>query len=107
MRFTRLLVLLSTAPLFFAAPASAIDCQSWSRLGTGQKSGAIDRMIQDVISGQKGRSYELNRNAISRCLHSRVRDIEIDFDDACSSSRTSGMQALDHIFKSYAWSCVN
>lgn len=107
MRFIRLLVLLSAVSLLWTAPASAMGCRDWSRLGYDQKPGVINGMIQDAISGQKGRSYHVNRNAIARCLQSRARDIEYEFDDACASSRTSGMQALNHIFKDYIWSCVN
>ena len=107
MRFIRLLVLLSAVSLVWSAPASATGCRDWGRLGYDQKAGAIDDLIQDAISGQKGRSYHVNRNGIARCLQGQARNIEYDFDDVCADSRTSGMQALNRIFKDYIWSCVN
>ena len=46
MRFIRLLVLLSAFSLVWSAPASAIGCRDWGRLGYDQKAGAVDDMIQ-------------------------------------------------------------
>ena len=92
--------------LLLARPAFAITCQQWERLGPDQKAATIDRMIQSAISGSRGRSYQVNRGAIGRCLASRARTIEYDFDDVCSDPRTAGMNALDNTFKHYIWSCV-
>ena len=106
MKWARLLAWTSLVVLLWAPGASATSCRDWGRLSPDQKPMTIDRMIQDAISGQAGRSYQVNRNAIARCLQRYSRDIEIDFDDACSSNRTSGSQALNNIFKRYIWSCV-
>ena len=92
--------------LLLARPAFAITCQQWQRLGPDPKAATIDRMIQSAISGSRGRSYQVNRGAIGRCLSSRARTIEVDFDDVCSDPRTAGMNALDNTFKHYIWSCV-
>ena len=107
MRWASLLAWTSVCLLLWAPGASAMSCRDWNRLSYDQKPMTIDAMIQDAISGQGGRSYQVNRNAISRCLQGRSREIEIEFDDACSSTRTSGGQALNNIFKHYIWSCVN
>ena len=103
-RMTCLVVLLFLVLL--AQPASAITCQQWGRLGPDQKVATIDRMIQSAISGSGGRSYQVNRGAIGRCLASQARSIEYDFDDVCSDPRTAGMNALDNLFKNYIWSCA-
>ena len=67
----------------------------------------IDRMIDDAISGQKGRSYQINRNAIGRCLAAHSQDMFIDFHDLCSDGATAGMSAIRGRFKSYIWSCAS
>ena len=92
--------------LLLARPAFALTCQQWGRLSPDQKAATIDRMIQSAISGSRGRSYQVNRGAIGRCLASRARSIEYDFDDVCSDPRTAGMNALDNTFKRYVWDCV-
>ncbi len=102
----RSIVLSSLLILVWASSASAMTCQGWSRLTESQKPAEINRMIQDAISGSGGRSYNVNRGAISRCLQRSTRDIQYDFDDACGTQRTAGMSALRNIFKSYIWSCV-
>ena len=107
MRFIRLLVLVSALSSVWTSPASAMTCQKWNRLSDGQKPSVIDDMIQDAIASQRGRSYGVNRGAIGRCLDSSSRNIQYDFDDACADSRTASMQALNNIFKSYIWNCVN
>ena len=104
MRMVPLLALL-ISPLL-APPALAITCTQWGRLGAQQKAVTIDRMIQSAISGSGGRSYQVNRAAIGRCLQSRSRSIEYAFDDVRSDSRTAGMNALNTTFKNYIWDCA-
>ncbi len=89
-----------------ASPVHAIGCREWDRMGAGQKSATIDRMIQGAVSGSGGRQYRIERGAVGRCLQGYARSIEYDFDDACADSRTAGMQALNRIFKDYIWSCA-
>jgi hypothetical protein len=104
---TRLVASLTAVVLLILAPAAhAIGCQQWSRLGPEQKSATIDRMIQNAVTGQGGRSYRVNRGAVGRCMGRYAQQIEYDFDAACADSRTAGMQALNNIFKDYIWSCV-
>jgi hypothetical protein len=64
-------------------------------------------MINDAISGQRGRSYQANRNAIARCLESNSENMFLDFDDLCSDARTAQMSAIRGRFKNYIWTCVN
>jgi hypothetical protein len=75
-------------------------------MGPGQKSASIDRMIQSAATGSGGRQYNVDRGAVARCLQERARSIEYDFDGACADARTASMQALNHIFKDYIWSCA-
>jgi hypothetical protein len=99
--FSVLLLVLVSAP-----PAHATNCQSWGRLGPAQKRATVDRMTRDALAGSGGRSYRVDRAAISRCLERSEQSIQYDFDSACADSRTAGMQALNAIFKQYIWSCV-
>ena len=100
------LLLSLSVVLVLAHPASAMKCSQWTRLSYDQKSKAIARMIDDTISGQGGRQYQINRNAIGRCLDSQIQNIFYDFDDTCADSRRAGMQALNNIFKNYIWHCA-
>ena len=93
--------------IVFATPAAAIDCQTWQRLGPGQKEAAIHDLIETAVSGSRGRQYQVNRGAIERCLQRSARDIGYDFDDTCADSGRASMQALNRLFKQYIWTCVN
>ncbi len=99
-------ILALLASLSLAPPALAMSCRQWQRLGPQQRASTIDRMIQSAISGSGGRSYQVDRGAIARCLQNESRDIEYAFDDVCSDSRTAGMNAIRTAFKYYIWSCV-
>ena len=88
-----------------AGRAAEISCREWLRLDPTQKEAAIDEMIGQLIGGQRVRQYGVNRGALGRCLYEAVPDMAIDFDDACSDSRTAGMQAIPARFKNYVWSC--
>jgi hypothetical protein len=98
--------LVSLVLIFFAAPAAAIDCRTWERLGPGQKEAAVYDLIETAVSGSRGREYQVNRGAIERCLQRNARNIAYDFDDTCADSSRAGMQALNKLFKNYIWTCV-
>ena len=104
----RSLVLVATIVLVIAPlPAQATGCREWNRLSESRKWDRIDRMIDDAISGQRGRSYQVNRNAIARCLESNSENMFMDFDDLCSDASTAQMTAIRTRFKNYIWTCVN
>lgn len=107
MRLFRLLVSGLVISSIWTAPAVAMTCRDWNRLGPSQKAGAIEGMIEDAISSQRGRSYSISRGSVARCMQSSARNIEYDFDDACVNPRSVGMQELNNIFKNYIWACVN
>jgi hypothetical protein len=90
-----------------ASTASATSCQQWKRMSEDRRWDRIDRMIEDAITGQKGRSYHVDRGAIQRCLVSNSQNMFWDFDELCSDSRTGGMSAIRTRFKQYIWTCVN
>ena len=92
--------------LLLASSAQAISCSNWDRMGDGQKSATIDRMISNSLAGSGGRQYQVNRGAVGRCLQGYAQSIQYEFDDACADSRTAGMQALNRIFKDYIWTCA-
>lgn len=89
-----------------ATPAQALTCRSWNRFGPDQRAANIDRMISNAVGGSGGRSYQIDRGSVGRCLQDQSRNIEYDFDGACSDSRSADMQALNKIFKDYIWSCA-
>lgn len=89
-----------------SAPSSAMTCPEWERMGAGQKSASIDRMIQGAIAGSRGRQYHVDRAAVGRCLESYAQSIGYDFDGACADSRTASRTALNRIFKDYIWTCA-
>jgi hypothetical protein len=76
-------------------------------MSQSQKWDRIDRMIDDAISGNKGRSYRVNRNAIARCLDAHSQTMFWEFDDLCADSRTASMNAIRGRFKKTLWTCVN
>jgi hypothetical protein len=86
--------------------AAATTCDRWRKLDVDEKATTVQRMIDDALSGNRGRSYEVNRDAIARCLRSRADEMATAFDDVCSSSRTASKQAIREMFDTYVWSCV-
>ena len=95
------------AALLLAEPALAMTCSQWEGLGPQQKAAAVEQMIQSAVSGSGGRSYKVDRGAMTRCLRASSRDIEYEFDGVCSDSRTAGMNAIRTTFKDFIWGCAN
>lgn len=89
-----------------ARPASAMNCGRWSRLDAGQKEATVRGMIADALESNRGRQYDVNREAIGRCLRENVSQIAIAFDDICANPRSAEMQAIPNLFKTYVWSCA-
>ena len=102
-------LLLIAAMLLAIAPLSAhaTGCREWNRLSESSKWDRIDRMIDDAVSGQRGRSYRVNRNAIARCLADNSEDMFWDFNDVCADPSTAQMSAIRSRFKNYIWTCVD
>jgi hypothetical protein len=96
--------------LLLAFPAAArvhLECGSWKRLSEDQKLQTIDRAIEDLISGSRGREYtSINRTQTRRCLESYRNQMADDFDELCSQGMRTNLQALNNTFRSYVWSCV-
>lgn len=86
--------------------AAATTCDRWRRLDANEKATTVQSMIDDALSGNRGRSYDVNRDAIARCLRSRAAEMATAFDDVCSNSRTASKQAIRDMFDTYVWSCV-
>jgi len=96
-------IMLAIAPL----SAHATGCREWNRMSESRKWDRIDRMIDDAVAGQRGRSYQVNRNAIARCLNDNSQNMFWDFDDICSDPNTAQMSAIRSRFKNYIWTCVD
>ena len=89
-----------------ASPAFATSCQRWRRLTEDQRWDRIYRMIDDAITSQRSRQFQVNRAAIGRCLEGQVESMYWDFDDTCQNPSTARSQAINRIFKNYIWSCL-
>lgn len=103
---TRVCLTSSVAVVLALNSAYAMSCDRWQRLDADEKARTVQRMIDDALSGNRGRKYEVNREAIARCLRSRADEMAIAFDDVCANSRSAGMQAIRDVFDTYVWSCV-
>jgi hypothetical protein len=108
---TRSAMLACVATVFVLAfPAAAqvdLKCSSWRRLSHDQKLQTIDRAIEDLISGSRGRQYtSINRTQTRRCLENNRNPMVDDFDELCSRGRGADLQALNRTFRSYVWSCA-
>lgn len=101
-RLAAVALLLLAVPL----PAHAIRCSEWTRLGPAQRQATITNMIDTGLQSSRARRYDINPARTRQCLMRSIPDIEIEFDGACGSGRSAGLQALNNIFKTYAWSCV-
>ena len=102
----RLAVSVALAALLAAPSAHAITCRQWDRMGPGEKTDTVYRMIDGTVSGSRGRQYHVDRGAVGRCLESSAQSIQYDFDGACADARTAGKEALNRIFKHYIWTCA-
>jgi hypothetical protein len=99
-------LLLSLVALLIAAPAGATRCPTWVKMSPDEKSATIASMIDRAVAGSGGRNRQIDRAAVGRCMDDQSREIEFAFDNACSDSRSAGMQALNRTFKDFVWSCV-
>ena len=90
-----------------AAPAHAIECSRWSRLGDAGKTETLYRMIQArLASGEFGDYTSVRHATVARCLEQAVPGIRQDFDSTCSQGLAADMEALDRIFEGYVASCI-
>ena len=90
-----------------AAAAVQLKCGSWSRLSADQKLATIDRAIEDLISGSRGREYtSVNRIQTGRCLENHRSQIVDDFNELCSRGMRTGLDSLNETFRFYVWSCA-
>ena len=92
--------------LAVAAPAGATRCPAWVKMSPDQKSETIANMIDRAVAGSGGRSRQIDRAAVARCMHDQAREIEFAIDGTCSDPRTAGMQGVNRTFKDFIWSCV-
>jgi len=105
----RLMLVCVAIALLLVSPAAArdLECSSWRRLSEDQKLQMIDRAIEDLISGSRGREYtSINRTQTRRCLESYRNQMVDDFDELCSRGMRTELHALNNTFRSYVWSCV-
>jgi hypothetical protein len=98
------------AATVLAEPAAAqlhLECSSWRRLSQDQKLQTIDRTIEDLVSGSRGREYaSINRTRTRRCLESHRHQMVDDFDDLCGRGMRADLRALNNTFRAYVWSCA-
>jgi hypothetical protein len=99
-------LLLGLVVLALASPAGATRCPAWVNMSPDEKSATIASMIDRAVAGSGGRNRQIDRAAVGRCMEDQSQEIEFAFDNACSDSRSAGMQALNRTFKDFIWSCV-
>ncbi|MEE9607626.1 MAG: hypothetical protein V3U03_07780 [Myxococcota bacterium] len=105
MRVSVALLLLSMA---VAAPAHAIRCRDWGRLGVEQREDALRSEFRQVMSSNRAKQFtSINKTRIERCLIRSMAAIEDDFDDACAEGLQKSMGVLDEILMNYVRSCAN
>lgn len=101
---------LACVVVVLALPAAAqvpIKCGAWNRLSEDQKFQAIDRTIEDLVSGSRGREYtSINRTQTRRCLESYRGEMVDDFNELCSRGMQTGHDDLNKTFRMYVWSCA-
>ena len=85
--------------------AQAIRCSKWTRLSPAEKQATIFQMIETGVQSSRARRYNINPARTQRCLQQNATNIEFDFDGVCAD-RGRAVQALNNVFKSYAWSCI-
>lgn len=94
------------AALFVAAPAQAIRCSDWTRLGPEQRTATLHQSYDDLSNESRLQKYQVNWGRIRACLVRSTPAVEIDFDDACARGKSASMDVLDEILRSYLRSCV-
>jgi hypothetical protein len=93
--------------LVFAAPASAFfKCKSWTKLDDAGKRELLEQRIDQVLSGNVARQYDVDKVRIRQCLERSIPDMRAHFDGICDEGKRASMQALDEKFDRYVWSCV-
>ena len=107
MTFRVLLVAVMMVWAFAPSTAAATGCREWNRMSEASQRDRVERMIADAIASQRGRSYQVNRNAIGRCLEANADNMYWDFGDRCSNPSTAHKSAIRTRFKWYVWNCVN
>jgi len=93
--------------LAFAAPASAFfECKTWLELDEAGKRELLERRIDQVLTGDVARQYDVDKVRLRQCLERSVSDMRAQFDGICAEGERASMQALDEEFERYTWSCV-
>lgn len=87
------------------APAGALTCQDWTRLGPDQQVPRIHELIEKVASQPNPEDIQVDRGALRRCLEASLGSIDDAFDDACAERLEAPLDALDRIFRGYVTTC--
>ena len=82
-------------------------CTEWTRVAVAAQTDVLHELIRDEIYAQDKRKYQINRAALERCLVGFVREMQGDFDYACSEGQKAPMDVLDQIFKRYISRCIH
>ena len=87
--------------------AAAVECPEWRRLAADQKSDSLDAMIEGHLTSNVGKKFTSeNPVLMRRCLQDFKQDLIDQFDNACTVTRGTPMDAIDEIFDRYFLSCV-
>ncbi|MBW2230696.1 MAG: hypothetical protein JRH17_09930 [Deltaproteobacteria bacterium] len=92
---------------FLPLAAGAVECPEWRRFTAGQKSAALDAMIEGHLNSNVGKKFTSeNPVLMRRCLRNFEQDLIDQFDGVCRDERSAPKDALDQIFDRYFLSCV-
>jgi hypothetical protein len=95
------------AALLVASPATAIECDEWTRLAPASKPGAIQQLIEARLSSDEAQRYtSANHVNIRACMQPQVPRLVAQFDGVCAEGMSASMDALDEVFDQYFLSCV-
>lgn len=90
-----------------ASPTSALDCATWNRLNyPDDRRAVIENEVWAVLDSGAASSWNVNHNAIGRCVMRRMRQLEVDIDDTCDQGMRASLQAVDELIMNYIRSCV-
>ena len=103
-----LAVAVALGGLLVGAPASAIDCKTWTSMDTGAREAWLEeRICWGVFESPDARSYDVDKSLLLRCMRQRIPAITSDFDAICAEGQRRDQDALDQRLQSHFWSCLH
>lgn len=91
----------------WGVPAHAMQCSEWKVLTAENRGPALKDLIRDLLDDPKIAQWtSINKGRIEQCLLQYARNLEVDFDDACSKGASTPINVFDDILVHQARSCA-